>query len=43
MVNAADEAWRWYVAASMAQMYAVATINEIPDLVDIERQMDSDD
>lgn len=42
-MNAADEAWQRYVAASMVQMNVVAAINEVPDLATIERGMDDPD
>jgi hypothetical protein len=38
-MNAVDEAWQRYLAASYAQLNAVAAMAEIPDIDDLEEQL----
>ncbi len=43
MGNALDEAWQRYVRNSYAQMNAVAAMSEIPDIDNLEQQMNDND
>jgi len=38
-MSALDDAWRRYCEASMAQIYAVAALDEIPDIAELEAEM----